>query len=281
MHIDAMAMNAPWRRILAGRLAVVDGDIREAEGLLRSAVSLCGMSTNPRQAACPATEEINLDQTTSNSPSGSRGAAARLEAVAWHELGVIHRRQDRTLEAIECHRRAHRLRAQHGSGIEQWESACELGLDELVTGRFRDAADRFRDAMKQADQLAEGRDMLLAITWSHLCEVSSSESSFDEAIHAARQSRRHWYMHDPASPAVPCADWKLARVLLSSCESMVDSPDCESAARMDEAVALLESACESLAAFGGESAADAQTCADQLEFAVRLRAMLAGSSSQS
>jgi len=158
----------------------------------------------------------------------------RLAAWAFEKLGLIYRRQDHLEHAYELHLEAYHLRGVHGSFDELWETAVSLGLDAHLAA------------------------------WGH----------HDDAVDAARRAVDLWRVHDPAATTVAKAEMNLGYALLKQGESLHDIDAEHAAVVLRRAIEGLDAALEALRAFGAETAADAQWCNEQLDFARRLRAAL-------
>lgn len=244
-----------WKCFLDGLLALDVGDSPRAASLLLQAVATA----------------MILDL----SADGRRDAPAlRLAAAALESLGFLDRRRERCEDAYSTHLAAYRLRSEHGSLEEMWESAISLGLDADLARRYDQAQGWYRTAIEHAELAAEEPAKKQAAGWSHLA-LSLMESGRHEAsIGAARSARQLW--HECAMEAVEAAkaDMLLGRTLLKQGESLFESDPRRAGELLAEAVDALHAAREDLLAFGAEFTTDADTCRDLSDYTDRLQASL-------
>ena len=202
--------------------------------------------------------------------SGPEGCVERLIARALNQLGVILRREERAGEAIELHRLALRLRAEHGSTEEQWDTLIECALDTDLTGDLDEAIGSIREALAMAALSTERPEAKRAIASDHLVRLLTRAGRFEEAVAAARSAKSHWVADDAGAGAVFAADVRLAGALITEQVARREAGDeCHNAA-LEEAETLLASAAEALTAFGPALDADVCWARAQRDFVRRL-----------
>jgi len=198
----------------------------------------------------------------------------RLAAWAFEKLGLIYRRQDHLEHAYELHLEAYHLRGVHGSFDELWETAVSLGLDAHLAKRHEDAAAWHQRAIELAEKTSDQVQRRQAVAWTHMASTLTAWGHHDDAVDAARRAVDLWRVHDPAATTVAKAEMNLGYALLKQGESLHDIDAEHAAVVLRRAIEGLDAALEALRAFGAETAADAQWCNEQLDFARRLRAAL-------
>ena len=201
----------------------------------------------------------------------------RLGARALLHLGWIYRRTERCADASRVHLAAHRLRRDHGSHEELWESATELGLDADVARKFEDGQRWHRTAIEAAEHASEEPLKKQALAWTNLVTSHESAEQFEEAVEAARTARDCWYRHDSTAVTATRADAKLGKALLKLGEHLSHRPgrlavagESQAVEVLAEAVRLLAKARDALLAFGPDYRTEADSCRDQEELATRL-----------
>ncbi len=208
------------------------------------------------------------------SASGAISDGARLAAMAWERIGLMHRRREELDLAAAAHDRAYQLREQHGSAVERWESAHSRAVTAALGGKTDESVEWFRVALACAGDVAEGSNRCLGMTHSSLADVWTTASCGAQAVSSSRAALACWLRDDPGSVEAARAELRLGRVLTRHGESLMESSPESAAGVVDEAIARLTSAKEALLAFGPEAHADALWCADLLDFALRLHAVL-------
>ena len=201
----------------------------------------------------------------------------RLGARALLHLGWIYRRTERCADASRVHLAAHRLRREHGSHEELWESATELGLDADVARDFEDGQHWHRTAIEAAEHACEEPLKKQALAWTNLVTSHEAAEQFEEAVEAARTARDCWYRHDSTAVTATRADAKLGKALLKLGEHLSHRPgqlavagESQAVEVLAEAVRLLAKARDALLAFGPNYRTEADSCRDQEELATRL-----------
>ena len=206
-------------------------------------------------------------------PAGVCGE--RLTARAFHQLGWITRRQDRPHDALALHGAAYRLRVDHGSNEERWETCVELGLAAGLAGKGPEAEEWLRKAIEWGERAIEESAAKQAVAWGHLSRLNGQREQHDQAVEAARTARRLWHRHDPTTATAAQADLRLGSALLNLAAFQRQKGEPVDSRLWEEASTLLEAAAESLAAFGAAHSADARWAREQLDFAKRLRSDMA------
>lgn len=248
---DSPAGECAWKLQLGGLLEVARSDLAAAVPLFLQAASAALIH------AYGHTEDCDTD-------------AMRLAAWAVEKVGEVYRRQDCPCSAEEAHMTAFRLRSEHGSSAEMWETAVSLGLDAALAGRWVDAARWHRIAIDLGSRAAEEPAHKKAVAWTHLVNTLISDGHFEDSVAAARTARDLWREHDVGAVMAARADVNLGHALLRFGESLhdVDTSRCRSV--LGEALQWLTGAREALLAFGPVYAADADWCHQQVDFAQRM-----------
>ncbi len=258
-HLDALAGDSEsatsWHSFLKGALAAHRYEFNEALVALETAAS---------------------------ASDGSRDGA-RLAAMAWERVGLLHRRREELGRAANAHEQAYKLREQHGSPVERWESAHSRAVTAALGGQADEAVKWFQMALTAADGIADhaaghgdhpenSPDRCRAETYASLADALTAAARGEEAVAAARSAQACWQGVDLGSVEAARAEARLGRTLVSHAEFVLDvAPETASSA-LDEAIARLTSTRESLLAFGTIAKADVVWCGDLLDFARRLRA---------
>ncbi len=258
-NIAAMSASQPkqraWKLLLRGMLATERRDFAAAEVHLSRSVA--------------AALEAGLDE---NAEPGAE--AMRLAALGFDRIGSIHRRQDQPATASRAHQAAFLLRLEHGSCEEVWESANALGLDAGVAARHADAQTWYRQAVAIARSAAEAPHHKEAISWANLTDALAENGQLEDAVEAARSAHEAFRRHDVGAVATALAEMRLGHTLLRRGEALHDVDPGQARGVLAEAISHLETAHESLLPFGPSRATDARWCAEQKDFAERLRASL-------
>lgn len=194
----------------------------------------------------------------------------RLGAAALERLGCAHRRQERLADAYHAHLAAYRLREEHGSIDERWESAMSLVVDCTVARRDDEAQRWCRVAIDLAVNTLEQPDSKQAQSWGRLAYALISLGRHEEAVAAARTARDLWRKHDVAAVTTARADLEVAHALIESAKSVYESDAAQARSLLTEALALLATAADELPPFGPEASADVRRCTEQTDFARRL-----------
>ncbi|MEK7731397.1 MAG: hypothetical protein AAB363_06025 [Planctomycetota bacterium] len=200
--------------------------------------------------------------------------ALRLAAAAMEKLGYAHRRQERLADAYHAHLAAYRLREEHGSSDERWETAMSLAVDCTVSRRDDEAQRWCRVAIDLAVETSQQPIAKQAQSWGRLAFALISLGRHDEAVAAARTARDLWRIHDRSAVTAARADVDLAGALMKHAESIYESECAQARKLLSEALAFLATAADELPPFGPEAAADVRRCAEQTDFARRLLASL-------
>ncbi len=266
---DSPMSDYAWKIFLRGLAATEQVRLTKAEPLLlqASALALIDANADDREAG----SEFAPGERRTGSPHARTPADAfRQAARALHHLGWMYRRQNREDNAYRTHLVAYRLREQHGSFDELWETAVELGLDADVARRYEDAQHWHRAATESAGRADDEAKRKQAIAWTNLSTSCTQGGLHDEAVSAARTARGFWREHDVGAVSAAQADLKLGSALLKQGESLHERDDKLARPALDEAGKWLTTAREALLAFGTEHAAEARVCLEQKDFARRL-----------
>jgi tetratricopeptide (TPR) repeat protein len=253
---DPDAARSAWTTLLSGLIALERSDLASAGPSLALAA-------------------FRAIQEPASGPQDERDGY-RLAAWALEELGVVFRRQDHPEQAYRVHLEAYRQRDAHGSFDELWETAVSLGLDAHLTGNHEDAARWHEQAIELAEKTTDQAQRKQAVAWTHLASSLTAWGHHDDAVDAARRALEFHRAHDPAAPTAAQAEMNVGYALLKQGESLHDIDAEHAAVVLKRAINGLEAAHEALCAFGAETAADAQWCDEQLDFARRLLASLPG-----
>lgn len=266
---ESVLANRAWKPLLLGMLELKKTELQAAETTLRDAVA---------RALLGVTQTEQLD------PS-----RVRLAARAWESLGSCLRRQDNPMRAYRADLAAYLLYIESGSLEELWNVAVSLGLDARLEGHPERAERWLRRAIGYGARAPAAPAYQQAVAWSHLATLYTHTRRHALAVDAARTARRLWHEYDITAATAAQADMNLGYALLrqgeaicnsrtmneaAPAETTVDAPVADPVVVLDEAVAQLQAACEGLAAFGREFAADVSWCVEQSDFAQRLRASL-------
>lgn len=256
-----------WKLLLRGLIAIERMKLTEAEPLLLQASSL-GLIDGTVEGAT-----LNVEGASRDAPClASVGDALRLAARALHHTGWVYRRHDRPEDAYRAHLRAYQLREQYGSFDELWEAAVQLGLDADVGRHCEDGQRWHRVAIVIAEKAVEEPERKRAMALTNLSASCTQCGHHDEAVAAARTARDCWRRYDIGAVTAAQADGKLGSALLKQGESLLERDERLAKPALDEAVAWLISAHESLSAFGPDRAAEVRLCLEQKDFAERLLA---------
>lgn len=266
-HIDAIADSEPlddvWRLFLRALLAIGRGDLKAALPLLREVASEAPTTSRGPDPAPSSAVEATF---AGPDPDCLRLAARALEKVGW-----IYRRQDSPRKAYDAHLCAYHIRNEHGSFEEVWESARSLGLAADLRGSYGDGQTWHRIAAEmgaRADEDPEGKQ---AIAWTNLSASLTSSGLHDQAVEAARTARHWWHERDVGDVAAARADMKVGYALLRQGESQHDCDPTGAEKTLAEAIECLEASADALSAFGPHNSGDVHWCAEQVDFAQRLR----------
>jgi tetratricopeptide (TPR) repeat protein len=240
-----------WKAYLAGRLAAERHDFPAAEARFLEAASaaLASGLGDEKQASTD---------------------AMRLGAAAMEKLGCAYRRQERLDDAHRSHRAAYRLRQEHGSVEERWESAMSLAVDCTVARRDEEAERWCRVAIDLAAAASDQPTAKQAQAWGRLSPALTSLRRHEEAVAAARTAREFWRTHDLAAVTAARADLEVAQALMKFGESLYESDAPAARTILSEALESLATAAEELPPFGPEAAADARRSAELTDFVRRL-----------
>lgn len=265
-HIAAIeelsAVNRAWKHFLQGRLACARGEFDAAEKPLRQAAAIALESGLSRQPDCAGMDvECGVVADVD---------AVRLGAAAFESIGFALRRQDRPAESYRDHWIALRLREEHGSTDEQWESAVSLGLAADLARDVVRAEKWYRAALGFGDRATQASAEKQAIAWMHLGGLLTHAGRHEEAVAAARAARDLWRTHDVGSLDAARSDVGLAHALIRLGESLGATDAARACAFVEEGLSLLAVADESLAAFGQPAACDSARCGELVDFARRL-----------
>lgn len=240
-----------WKMYLAGLLASEREDFPKSEPALlasASAAFVVGFADGKSVAA----------------------DALRLAAAAMEKLGCAHRRQERLGDAYHAHLAAYRLREEHGSMDERWESAMSLAVDCTVARRDDEAHRWCRAAIDLAVETSDQAAAKQAQSWGRLASTLTSLGRHDEAVAAARTAREFWRSHDRSAVTAARADLHVVHALVESAKALYESDAAQARTLLNEALAFLATAADELPPFGPEVSADVRRCSEQTDFARRL-----------
>jgi len=240
-----------WKAYLAGRLAADRHDFPAAEARFLEAASAALVSGLGDE------KHVSTD-------------AMRVGAAAMEKMGCAYRRQERLDDAHRSHRAAYRLRQEHGSFDERWESSMSLTVDCAVAQRYDEAQRWCRVAIDLAAAASDHPAAKQAQAWSRLSAVLTALGRHDEAVAAARTAREFWRKHDIAAVTAARADLEVAQALMKFGESVYERDAKAARTILSEALESLATAAEELPPFGPEAAADVRRSAELTEFARRL-----------
>jgi len=254
-HVESLDATEPrpraWRCYLQGDLFFRRGDLDRGETSLLLAASTA--------LALSVTEGLETS-----------GEALRLAAGALDRVGAIRRRLEQFAAAERAHLLAYRIRLEHGSLEEQWESALGLSMTAEFAGKKEDAIRWAKRAIQRAEQAADPSLGKQAAGWDQLARALAADARFEEAATAARRALELWRTHDPSVAAVPQAQMRLGQTLLKMVEGMFESPQPEAAPVLREAIAHLRAARDPLLAFGANFQQDGARCDQLIDLAQRL-----------
>lgn len=245
--IDATDSEGPaWRAMLGAELALAGKRIEQAELLSWQA------------AAWALGEAVTGDD-----------RALRLAARAMEFVGLVCRRRDNLHEALRAHEKAYELRLRAGSVEERWESGMSIAVDEELAGRRERAIEWFGLAVELAGRAEENADRLAAKALTKLAECCIEHGAPERAVEHARRAIECLRRSDPGSMEAARAELLLGHALLMRAAG---GDGGERVALLDQALGTLGRAHDELLAFGAEAHADVLWCAEQRDFAERLRA---------
>ncbi len=240
-----------WKAYLAGRLAAERHDFPAAEARFLEAASAALVSGLGDE------KKVSTD-------------AMRLGAAAMERLGCAYRRQERLDDAHRSHRAAYRLRQEHGSVDERWESAMSLTIDCAVARRHDEAQRWCRVAIDLAAAASDQPAAKKAQAWGRMSAALTALGRHEEAVAAARTAREFSRMHDIAAVAAARADLEVAQALMKFGESVYERDAKAARTILSEALESLATAAEELPPFGNEAAPDVRRCSELTDFARRL-----------
>ena len=264
-----------WKMYLAGRLAAERHDFSTAEARFLEAASAA--LVHGLGAERPALEPIAMTPSPSQGEGGGEGHGARLlaevmrlGAAAMEKMGCAYRRQERLDDAHRSHWAAYRLRQEHGSVEERWESAMSLTIDCAVARRHDEAQRWGRVAIDLAAAASDQPAAKQAQAWSRLSAALTALGRHEEAVAAARTARDFWRTHDLTAVTAARADLEVAQALMKFGESVYERDAKAAQTILSEALECLTTAAEELPPFGDEAAADVRRSAELTDFARRL-----------
>jgi len=244
-----------WVFYLKGMFALERREFASAESrFMRSIIWIQTEKTIERQESSPDTH--------------------RLMARALHQMGCLYRRQDRPADAARFHLAAYRLRDDHGSYDEMWESALNLGIDHDLASGHDDARRWYDDAISLGTRASHQADHKQAIVWARLSGLLASTGDYAQAVDAARKACDSWHAHDTGSLATARADLDVGYSLLKWGESLHGKENRRAEDILTEARNRLCASYEALLAFGPSADEDVRWCDEQRDFAERLLASL-------
>ena len=240
-----------WKMYLAGLLA------SERDEFLKSETALLASASAAFVVGFANEKSVSAD-------------ALRLGAAAMEKLGHAHRRQERLADAYHAHLAAYRLREEHGSMDERWESAMSLAVDCTVARRDDEAQRWSRVAIDLAVETSDKPAEKQAQSWERLASALGALGQHQEAVAAARTAREFWQGHDRSAVTAARADLDVAHALIESAKSVYETDAAQARTLLNDALAFLTTAADELPPFGAEAAADVRRCTEQTDFARRL-----------
>lgn len=248
---DGSLADSAWKCYLIGRVQLEQGELESARKSLERSAALA----------------LQLAKETPD----SAGDAMRLAGESFEQLGRAHRRGEQIEQARRAHEAAYGLRCEHGSAIEQWESAESSALDYLLAVNHSRAEEWCDRALTHAE-LAGGA--CSAKSRGLLAVVLLKQQRFADAVKEARTAVQCWRQVASGDRRAFLAQKQLGVCLLRQAESLFEGESTGAVEILSEGIELLDSTHRELSAFGDDSVDDARECGDLLDFSRRLRASL-------
>ncbi len=248
-----------WKTYLHGRVYLALNELQDAEVELERAAGLAMEWASPSEC------------TGRQAASGTPTDGFRLSGEALEQLGRVFRRGERGERAIRAHLAAYRLRGEHGSALEQWESAEGLAVDHSLRGELDEAKTWYDRAIGHASFAG------FECQAKSLCGLSAIHLALGDgpaATMAARAACGLWRTQAGGSVGRFLAEKQLGLCLLRQAEALSEVDPPRARDFLVEAIAVLAVAHRELAAFGTEVSDEAQACAELLDFSERLNRSL-------
>lgn len=246
---DVPIAELAWKTYLRGRVHLALNELKQAEVALERTAALA------------------MEWAPPSENTGSRFDAIRLSAEALEHLGRVYRRGERGERAIRAHLAAYRLRCEHGSAFEPWESAESLAVDYSLRGEFVEAKSWYERAIGHA--LSAGVECQ-AKSLGGLSAVQLAQGDSQAATEAARAACELWRNHSAGSVTRFLAEKQLGLCALRQAEARFEADPLRAGELVAGAIAVLAVAHREIAAFGAEASEEARECAELLDFARRL-----------
>lgn len=253
---DEVSLAPPWKDYLEARVLLEQGDFVRAKAMAQRAASAA----------------LHLGLSNPQHPVLIRLAAAALELE-----GAALRRQDLPLAAHRVHLAALDLRREHGTSIEQCESALSLGSCAQWTGDAAAAEHWYRLASNL--EVADGHH---AQQKSHalirLSGLMTQLSRHEEAITAAKQAQNTLIENLPGDVDTVCAGLHLAQAKISHAATLLtENPDLAKSL-LEEVSQALKVTRDDLQGFGPTVNEELVWCDEQIDFTDMLRQTIASMS---
>lgn len=245
-----------WKILLLGRTHLELGELHDAQMQLERAAGLA------LQWSCQDADTggVVID-------------ALRLAGEAFEHLGRALRRSEKMAKALRAHETAYQLRREHGSPLEQWESADSLATDHAINRDYAPA----KSWCEKAIELARAAGFECHVKSLHVqANLFLLLDDPESAVDAARSTGELWRTHRPGSVERFLADRQLGICLLRHAETQMGEAH-SAVVSLDEATVLLTATQRELSAFGTEYNDDAKSCAELLDLARRLRSSVQSS----
>ena len=252
---EAPVVELAWKTYLLGRVHLALHELKDAEVALERAAGLAWATE-----CAPPGESSDLKRD-----------AMRLSAEALEHLGRVFRRGERGDRAIRAHAAAYELRREHGSAMEQWESAESLALDHSLCGELQQAKSWYDRAIGHARSAGVECQ---AKSLSGLSAVQLALGDPAAATESARSACEVWRTRAGGSLERFLAEKQLGYCILRQGEALFERDPSRAGEHFVEAIAVLIRAHRELLAFDAPASDDARGCAELLDFARRLRGAL-------
>jgi tetratricopeptide (TPR) repeat protein len=259
---DAPIAELAWKTHLHGRVHLALNELQAAETALERAAALAmewgGVSGSTGQRTAVGTRALD----------GTSGEAARLAAEALEHLGRGLRRGEHGRRAIRAHWAAYELRREHGSTLEQWESAHSLAIDHALGGELVESKcwyERAIDHAQSADFECHAKSLI---------GLASIHLALGDPLAATRTARTAcdvWRRNAAGSAERFLTEKQLGLCTLRQAEAAFEADPRQAGSLLVEAAAILNAAQQELVAFGAETSGQARECAELLDFVRRLQ----------
>lgn len=242
-----------WKLLLLGRAHLEVGQLADAETHLEQAAGIA----LEWSCQCADTGGVIVD-------------ALRLAGEAFEHLGRALRRGEKMAKALRAHQAAYQLRREHGSSLEQWESADSLATDHAIHRDYAPAQSWCDTAIEHARAAGFECHVKSLHFQANLFLLLDDPTS---AVAAARSAGELWRTHQPGSVGRFLADRHVGVCLLRCAESQMGESEV-ALKNLDQATNLLTATQRELTAFGTQYNDEAGSCAELLDFARRLKSSI-------